>query len=98
MPKFQKKTLNVIAQLKEVLKTTKYYPTLGHFYREIELLKFPYLKDIPLGRRLNPGHGRNVYSQQQYDNIVSYCKTQKWITVLPKNNRAYHVIVSNEIA
>jgi len=98
MAKFQKKTLDVIAQLKDVLQTKKYYPTLGHFYREIEILKFPYLKDIPMGRRLNPGHGRNVYTQNQYESIVEHCKTNKWVTILPKNNRGYHVIVSNEIA
>lgn len=98
MPKFQQKTLDVIAQLKEVLKTTKYYPTKGHFYREIELLKFPHLKECKPGSYYYSSHGRNVYSQQQYDDILKYCVEKEWIFIHLKNNHAYHVIVSNTIA
>jgi hypothetical protein len=98
MPKFQKKTLAVIAQLKEVLKTTKYYPTKGHFYREIELLKFPYLKDCKPGSYYYSSHGRNVYSQQQYDDIFIHCILQGWVNITRKDNRTYQVIVSQNIA
>lgn len=97
MKTFKTKTVKVIAQLKEVLKTKKYYPTKGHFYREIELLKFPYLKAAKPGDYYYLPHGRNIYSQQQYDSIVNYCIENKWITIQPKTNRAYHVIVSNTI-
>ena len=74
MPKFQKKTQAVIQALKKKLKSTKSYPTLGHFYREIELLKFPHTRVLSNG-------GRNVYAGSQYDTIVRYCRTQRWITV-----------------
>ena len=97
MTKFKSKTVQVIAQLKEILKTKKYYPTKGHFYREIELLKFPYLKIVPSNSYYASPHGRNIYSQQQYDSIVDYCVKNKWITIQCKTNRAHHVIVSNEI-
>jgi hypothetical protein len=98
MPKFQQKTLNVIAHLKKVLKTKKYFPTKGHFYREIEILKFPWMTESDHAWYRYGNNGRNVYSQQQYDTIVRYCIEKKWITIQPKNNHAYHVIVSNEIA
>ena len=65
MKTFKTKTVKVIAQLKEVLKTKKYYPTKGHFYREIELLKFPWLGNAKPGTYYYSKHGRNVYSQQQ---------------------------------
>lgn len=63
------------------------YPTLGHFYREIELLKFPFMKGFAKGSRFNPNHGRNVYSQQQYETIVDHCITNRWITITDNPNR-----------
>ena len=98
MRKFQKKSWDVIAELKEILKVKKYYPTKGHFYREIELLKFPHLKESKPGSYYYSSHGRNVYSQQQYDDIFRYCILQGWVNITRKNNRSYQVIVSNNIA
>ena len=43
------------------------FPTKGHFYREIEILKFPYLVNNWRSKT-----GKNVYSAQQYDTIVDY--------------------------
>jgi hypothetical protein len=60
MANFQKKTWVVIAQLKKKLETTSSYPTLGHFYREIELLKFPWMVREFYSTRFRYGNnGRN---------------------------------------
>jgi hypothetical protein len=98
MKKFQKKTWSAIAELKEVLKTKDIYSTKGHFYREIELIKFPYLKECKPGSYYYSSHGRNVYSQQQYDDIFRYCILQGWVNIVRKDNRTYQVIVSKNIA
>jgi hypothetical protein len=92
-PKFQPKTIELISNLRKILYTKSYYPTLGHFYREIELLKFPYLKNAKPGDYYYSSHGRNVYSQQQYDSIVDYCVSQGWVNILPKKGNTYHVFI-----
>ena len=82
MYNFKKKTWAVIDALQEKLQTTSSYPTLGHFYREIELLKFPFMLKSKPGGYFRPRHGRNVYAGSQYDSIVSYCREQGWISII----------------
>jgi hypothetical protein len=82
MYNFKKKTWAVIDALQEKLQTTGSYPTLGHFYREIELLKFPHLAKAQPGSYYYSSHGRNVYAGSQYDNIVDYCRAQGWISII----------------
>ncbi len=86
---FKEKTIDeVITPLRRILSNRSgyVYQSLGHFYREIELLKFPFMKDSPY-QRYNPSHGRNVYSQQQYETIVDHCITNRWITITDNPNR-----------
>ena len=94
---FKEKTINeVINPLVDILRKRPgfTYFTLGHFYREIELLKFPFMKDSP-SPTYNPGHGRNVYSQQQYETIVDYCISNGLIQIAdnPRRNGWYIVRV-----
>ena len=95
-PRFTRKTIDIICELKTVLEKKSYFPTKGHFYREIELLKFPYMKDNPY-QRFNPSHGRNVYAGQQYNTILDYCVSMGWITISQKNLKTYHVSVNPDI-
>ena len=99
MPRFARKTIDVINDLKTVLEKKSYFPTLGHFYREIEILKFPDMKDNPYQsfRYSNPSHGRNVYAGQQYNTIVDYCLSMGWVTITNKNLKTYHVNVNPDI-
>jgi hypothetical protein len=87
--------VNVINPLHRILnsKVGYTYPTLGHFYREIELLKFPWMASIEKGRRFNPLHGRNVYSQQQYESIVKYCEHNGYISIQPNISRKGSYVV-----
>lgn len=90
--RFQKKTLVQIEQLKTKLRSKKgyVYTSLGHFYREIELVKFPYTE------RMNYKNGRNVYSQQQYDTILKFLVREDIVTVFPNPNRNnYYQVVVN---
>jgi hypothetical protein len=82
MANFKKKTRAVIAQLKKKLETTSSYPTLGHFYREIELLKFPWMAKSDSTWFRYGNNGRNVYAGSQYDSIVNYCREQGWISII----------------
>jgi hypothetical protein len=95
---FKSKTWKQIEQLKAILETKKQtvYPTLGHFYREIELVKFPFLAKGFWAAR---SKGRNIYSQQQYDSILNYCIASGWIIVMPNvfRKNAYQVHVSKNI-
>jgi hypothetical protein len=95
--RFSGKTLGQIRQLKNRLssKPGKVYQSLGHFLREIELVKFPYLKD---SKRFHSKHGRNVYKQTQYESILRYCIDQYWIVVIPNPDRYgwFNVIVTNK--
>jgi len=95
-PRFTRKTIDIIRELKTVLENKTYFPTKGHFYREIEILKFPYMKDSPY-QRYNPSHGRNAYAGQQYDTILDYCVSMGWVTISQKNLKAYHVSVNPDI-
>lgn len=88
--KFQPKTIALIENLRQILKTKKCYTTLSAFYREIELLKFPKLKSLP-GAGAQVG---NIYSQAQYTTIVNACVDLGWVSIVPISNRAYHVIVN----
>jgi hypothetical protein len=92
---FKSKTQKFLPTLRIKMLAKTIYPTLGHFYREIEMLKFPYMKDMPVGHRWNPPHGRNVYSQQQYESIVDYCVSQGWVTIVQGSRKnSYKVIVN----
>ena len=93
--RFSRKTIDVINKLQRVLEKNRYFPTLGHFYREIELLKFPYMKGEP---RWNYKNGRNVYASQQYYTIKNHCEEMGWITVSPKDNKTFQVGVNPDIA
>ncbi len=89
--KFKRETWTVINKLQTILENrTEPYPTLGHFYREIELLKFPWLGTLTEKSSYYSKHGRNVYSQQQYDSIMSHCIIKGWIKVT-SFNRHYKV-------
>lgn len=88
--KFQTKSLEVIETLRQKLKTKRCYETLGAFYREIELIKFPELKT----RKDANAQTRNVYSQVNYTPIVDLCVQLGWVTIVPANNRIYHVVVN----
>ena len=94
---------NVITPLRSVLEKKAlagtHYPTLGHFYREIELLKFPWLGNAKPGTYYYSKYGRNVYSQQQYNSIRDYCIDMGWIVVVPNVNRknAYVVEVTQNV-
>jgi hypothetical protein len=93
---FQQTTItNVINPLRKILDSKRgtFYPSLGHFYREIEVLKFPYTKRSVLGSYLNPVHGRNVYGQQQYDTIKDLMVAEGRITIIPNPNRNGYFIV-----
>lgn len=86
---FKEKTIDeVITPLRRILANRRgyTYQSLGHFYREIELLKFPFMKDSPY-QRYNPSHGRNVYSQQQYETIVDHCVANGWIQIADNPRR-----------
>ena len=93
---FKSKTKKVIEDLRQILisRNGTAYKTKGEFYREIELLKFPYLKL----RKYANEQKINEYSQQQYDTILYYCRDMGWISVTPKNNLAYIVNVHSDIA
>ena len=86
---FKQKTIDqVILPLIDKLsqESGKVYPTLGHFYRVIELLKFPYLD--------YRNTERNVYTQSQYDSILEYCIVQGFIKLkYDTKRRAYNVII-----
>jgi len=82
MANFKTKTWAVIAQLKKKLETTSSYPTLGHFYREIELLKFPWMAKSNSTWFRYGNNGRNVYTGSQYDSIIDYCRKQGWISII----------------
>jgi hypothetical protein len=90
MTNFQTKTWAAIAQLKRKLETTSSYPTLGHFYREIELLKFPWMAKSNSTWIRYGNNGRNVYTGSQYDSIVNYCREQGWISII-KGTKRYTV-------
>ena len=91
-PKFRTKTLRQIEQLKAVLETKSFFPTKGHFYREIELVKFPWMKDSKSNLFRNGNNGRNVYSQTQYDSIVKHCRNQGWVKIVMLSAGKYNVI------
>lgn len=97
-PQFKRKTIQQIQNLKGILKSkTGYiYPSMGHFWREVELVKFPYLKN---SLSFESKTGRNVYSQQQYDTIVKHCEAQGWIKIVqnPTRSNGKLVIVSRNI-
>lgn len=82
MYNFKKKTWAVIDALQKKLQTTSSYPTLGHFYREIELLKFPWMANSNATWFRYGNNGRNVYAGSQYDTIVDYCRAQGWISII----------------
>jgi hypothetical protein len=94
---------NVITPLRAILEqkaiTGESYPTLGHFYREIELLKFPWLGTVKPGTYYYSKHGRNVYSQQQYESIRDYCEDMGWVRIVPNVNRknSYVVLVNTDV-
>jgi len=95
---FQQGTIeNVINPLRSILasKSGQTYKSLGTFYREIEVLKFPFMKAFPKGSRFNPNHGRNAYSQQQYDSIKDLMIAEGRISIIPnpKRNGYYIVLV-----
>jgi len=91
-PKFKDKTLDVIYALKTKLEDNSigYYRTLGEFYREIELLKFPYLKYCHGGET----RIANEYSGKQYDTIVEYCNSMKWVSIQKVDGKTYRVTIS----
>ena len=91
-PKFKSKTLRQIEELKKALETKSFFPTKGHFYREIELVKFPWMKDSKSNLFRNGNNGRNVYSQTQYDSIVTHCRNQGWIKIVMISAGKYNVI------
>jgi hypothetical protein len=95
---FQEKTINQVINplIKKLQANIGYiYPTLGHFYREIELLKFPYMGNNP---QWNYNNGRNVYSQQQYETIYQHILELGLIQVEKSAQRsnAYRVYVVNQ--
>jgi hypothetical protein len=91
-PKFRKKTLRQIEELKKVLETKSFFSTKGHFYREIELVKFPWMKHSKSSYYRNGNNGRNVYSQTQYESIVMHCIEQGWIKIVRFSSGKYNVI------
>ena len=87
---FKENTIkSVIEPLIALLKNREgyVYQSLGHFYREIELLKFPYLANAKPGDYYYSSHGRNVYSQQQYESILNYLVEKMIISVHPNPDR-----------
>lgn len=91
-PKFREKTLRQIEELKKVLETKSFFPTKGHFYREIELVKFPWMKHSKSSYYRNGNNGRNVYSQTQYYPIVKHCIEKGWIKIVMLSPAKYNVI------
>ena len=93
---FRPATKEVIEQLRNIiiLRNEKCYQTKGEFYREIELLKFPYLKNWKGASTQK----LNQYSQQQYDIILDYCKDMGWISISPKNGRSFYVHTHSSVA
>jgi len=91
-PNFRPKTLRQIEELKNVLQTKSFFPTKGHFYREIELVKFSWMKHSKSSYYRNGNNGRNVYSQNQYESIVMHCIKQGWIKIVMLSPGKYNVI------
>jgi hypothetical protein len=94
---FQSKTINQVINplIKKLQAKVGYiYPTLGHFYREIELLKFPYMVNNPVW---NYNNGRNIYTQQQYETIYRHILELGLIQVekSAQHSNAYRVYVVN---
>lgn len=90
---FKPKTWAVINKLKTKIDEAKFYPTLGHFYREIELLKFPWLADVSPKSHYYSKTGRNVFTQQQYETIVDYCVGRGWVSIEPNIKRKGSYVV-----